>query len=81
MINVLKYGQLGDDELDYCTNGALCLSSAPSTHLFIQPPLDSTDSSEACLIPISMRDSSLHPPSSQHKDIWTIVKDITISDS
>jgi len=84
MLNVLKYGQLGDDELDYCTNGASCLSlslSAPSTHLFIQPPLDSTDSSEACLIPISMRDSSLNPPSSQHKDIWTIVKDIKISDS
>lgn len=68
-------------EMDYCTNRALCLSSAPSTHLFIQPPLDSTDSSEACLMPISMKDSSLHPPSSQHKDIWTIVKDITISDS
>ncbi len=28
-------------------------------------------------MPISMRDSSLHPPS--QKDIWTIVKDVTVS--
>ncbi len=64
-------------ERDSCTNGALCLSSTPNTHHFIQPPLDSADSSEACLMPISMRDSSLHPPS--QKDIWTIVKDVTVS--
>lgn len=66
-------------ERDSCTNGAPCLSSTPNTHQFIQPPLDSADSSEACLMPISMRDSNLHPPLSQHKDIWTIVKDVTIS--